>query len=138
MSTFDSSLTDLKTTADHLLTQSDFEVLAIALAMSPALRVVAIGLKRSRQLGLSYPIESSSQVMRLLGDSLEANIDGHSITEASLREHIVKTDFPIASEQHLAMVLYLAQRRCRHRSDLANALQAFESQLRAECVGSGV
>lgn len=125
-------------TPSQLLSASDFEVVAIALAMSPDLRLVALGLKRSRQLGLSYPIESVNQLVRILGDAKEVNFEGHSITEDSFRAHILVSDFPIASEQQLAMVLHLAQHRCRHRAELANALRAFESQLRAESVGREV
>lgn len=103
----------------------DFEILNIALAFDPELRLSAFFLKRARETDLQYPVENPEQLVTLLGESRRVTLCGHSIHEQDVSRFMPREWFPIAHEGEFISRVYLALTRCvRESQEFQNTKQS--------------
>ncbi len=106
-------------TADEL-TIEDREVCLLVMDIIPELRIAALAVKRCRERGIEYPIDSLDPIARLY-DCEQISIDGHRINGEMLKRYMSDV-FPITDDAQLARAVYLALGRCN--TDRAWAIQA--------------
>jgi hypothetical protein len=102
------------------LTIDDREVCLLVMDIIPELKIAALAVKRCRERGLSYPIESVDSIAKLY-DGEQLVLDGHKINREMLNRYIYDT-LPIMDDAQLARAVYLGLGRCN--TDMAWALQA--------------
>jgi hypothetical protein len=101
--------------------QDDFKVLDLVLDIVPELRICALAVKRSRETGIEYPLQSPEHLSKLLFEG-ELVVEGHRITNALIGRYMSAEMFPIANEEELASRAYVAL--CRCNEDTAWAARA--------------
>jgi len=90
----------------------DFEIMDLALDQARELRICAAAVRAARHAGLKYPMESSQDLIGLLGGE-KGVIEGHLISELTVSRYLSKEFFPIESESELITRCYVALMRCR-------------------------
>jgi hypothetical protein len=112
----------------------DFEVLDLALHVSPELRIAAFGLKLARIADVRYPVTSIDEITALIPSGRFEGA-GHVVTGESLRIIFPKEFLPIEDETDLLVKTHIALIRCR---DMTHRAMTIDPAIYKHVVGDDV
>jgi hypothetical protein len=92
--------------------QDDFVFLDAVLRINPELRICALALKKISQAGLSFPLDSNAEFLKMLPKG-GLSVEGHDIDLDSIEQYMRQELFPIATEKEFVIKVYGSLLHCR-------------------------